>query len=249
MEFDFANPLPSTTFNSTATTQTVTGLTNGSRYRFRVAAINSLGVGQRSQTWSDAALIGVQAAPTIGTATPGNEQVTVTWSAPTSNGSPPVTGYTVTAYVVYLPILTATFASTATTQTIHELSNGTTYRFRVQAVNAIGTGAFSKVSNPVTPSPTAPTAPTIGTATAGDGQATVSWTAPASDGGSAITGYVVTPYVGYYPLPSQSFASTATTQVVTGLTNGTTYRFRVQAVNAIGTSGYSKVTNPVTPTA
>jgi hypothetical protein len=88
----------------------------------------------------------------------------------------------------------------------------------------------------------------IGAATAGDGQATVSWTAPASDGGSAITGYVVTPYIGYFPLAPQVFSSTATTQVVTGLTNGTQYRFRVQAVNAVGASGYSTVTNPVIPT-
>jgi subtilisin-like proprotein convertase family protein len=97
---------------------------------------------------------------------------------------------------------------------------------------------------------TAPDAPTIiRNATAGDGFATVSWTAPASDGGSAITGYVVTPYIGYFPLVPQVFSSTATTQVVTGLTNGTQYRFRVQAVNAVGTSGYSTVTNLVTPSA
>ena len=97
---------------------------------------------------------------------------------------------------------------------------------------------------------TAPGAPTIiRNATAGDGVATVSWTAPGSDGGSAITGYVVTPYIGYFPLVPQVFSSTATTQVVTGLTNGRQYRFRVRAVNAVGTGGYSTVTNPVTPTA
>ena len=75
----------------------------------------------------------------------------------------------------------------------------------------------------------------------------MSWTAPASDGGSAVTGYVVTPYVGYCAAAAETFSSTATTQTVTGLTNGTQYRFRVQAINAVGTSGYSTVTNPVTP--
>jgi predicted phage tail protein len=130
------------------------------------------------------------------------------------------------------------------------LTNGTQYRFRVQAVNALGVSGFSKVTNPVIPMPpVVPGAPTIGLAVAGNAQASVSWTAPASDGGSAITGYVVTPYVGYYALPSQAFGSTATTQAITGLTNGTQYRFRVRAVNAVGTGGYSTVTNPIVPTA
>jgi hypothetical protein len=43
------------------------------------------------------------------------------------------------------------------------------------------------------------------------------------------------------------FASTSTTQTITGLPNSATYRFRVQAINAVGASGYSTVTNPVTP--
>jgi Fibronectin type III domain len=86
-------------------------------------------------------------------------------------------------------------------------------------------------------------------ATAGNGQATVSWLAPASDGGSPITGYVVDAYVGYDPVKVWIFNSTSTTRTVTGLTNGTQYRFRVRAYNTIGISGYSKVTNPVTPTA
>ena len=85
---------------------------------------------------------------------------------------------------------------------------------------------------------------------AGNGPATVSWTAPASNGGSPITGYVVTPlHRVFTPQPPTTFGSTATTQIVTGLTNGTQYRFRVQAINAVGTSGRSMVTNPVTPTA
>ena len=87
----------------------------------------------------------------------------------------------------------------------------------------------------------------IGTAQAGDSQATVSWTAPASDGGSPITGYVVTAYVGLSPVKMRIFNSTATTQTVTGLTNGTQYRFRVRAYSALGVSGFSKVTNRITP--
>ena len=191
-------------------------------------------------------------APTIiRNATAGDGQATVSWAAPAADGGSAITGYVVTPYVGYGPRPSTAFASTGTTQTITGLTNGTEYRFRVQAVNAVGTSGFSTVTNPVAPmAPTAPGAPTIiRNATAGDGEATVSWTAPASDGGSPITGYVVTPYVGYGPRLSTTFTSTATTQTVTGLVNGTEYRFRVQAINAVGTSGYSTVTNPVTPSA
>jgi hypothetical protein len=189
-------------------------------------------------------------APTIiRNATAGNGKAMVSWNAPLHDNGSPVTGYVVTPYVGFYPLPSTTFGSTATTQTVTGLTNGTQYRFRVQAVNAIGTGAFSTVTNPVVPAPTAPTAPTIIlNATAGTQQATVSWTAPSDDGGSPITGYVVTPYVGYIEHPSTTFSSTATTQTVTGLISGKTYRFRVRAINAVGTSGYSKVTNPVTPT-
>src|SRR5262249_60079584 len=84
---------------------------------------------------------------------------------------------------------------TATTQTVTGLTNGTTYQFRVQAYNSVGISDYSALSNPVTPmAPTAPGPPTIGAAAVGDGAARVSWTAPASDGGSPVTGCVVTAY-------------------------------------------------------
>ena len=81
----------------------------------------------------------------------------------------------------------------------------------------------------------------------GDASASVSWTAPASDGGSAVTGYAVTPYIGAVAQTPSVFSSTATTQDVTGLTNGTTYTFTVAAINAVGTGSQSDLSNPVTP--
>ena len=97
------------------------------------------------------------------------------------------------------------------------------------------------------PQSIAPGTPAIGSAVAGNGQATVSWTAPASDGGSPIIGYVVVVYIGYSQAKVRIFNSPSTTQTVTGLTNGTTYRFRVRAYNAVGFSDYSTASNPVTP--
>ncbi len=96
---------------------------------------------------------------------------------------------------------------------------------------------------------TVPGAPTGVGATAGNGQATVSWTAPTSNGGSDITGYKVTPYIGATAQPVRTFTGTATSRVVTGLTNGTAYTFRVQAVNAVGDGALSSPSGAVTPTA
>jgi hypothetical protein len=93
-----------------------------------------------------------------------------------------------------------------------------------------------------TPPATVPDAPTIGTAIAGDAQASVFFTAPISDGGSAITGYIATSSPG-------GFTGTGTSPItVTGLSNGTAYTFSVTATNAIGTSNPSSASNSVTPT-
>ena len=76
----------------------------------------------------------------------------------------------------------------------------------------------------------------------------VSWTAPGSTGGTPITGYVVTPYLnGTTAQATQTFNITATTETVTGLTNGSAYTFTVAAINGVGTGGFSTGSNSVTP--
>ncbi len=96
---------------------------------------------------------------------------------------------------------------------------------------------------------TAPGAPTNVTATPGNGSAAVSWAVP-SDGGSAITSYTVTPYIGTTAqMPTTVTGNPpATSATVSGLTNGTTYTFAVSATNAVGTGPGSSPSNPVTPT-
>ncbi len=185
-------------------------------------------------------------APTAVSAVPGNTQAIVSWTAPTYDGGSPITGYEVTPYIGMTALTPVVFPSTATTQPMTGLTNGTSYVFTVRAINAIGSSAPSLASNAVTPA-TVPGAPTIGTAVAGAFEATVSWTAPVSNGGSPITGYAVTPYIGATAQTPVVFSSTTTTQTVTGLTIGTTYTFRVAAINGVGTGAQSAASNQVVP--
>ena len=93
---------------------------------------------------------------------------------------------------------------------------------------------------------TAPGAPTAVSAIAGDASATVTWTAPASDGGSAITDYRITPDDGA-PLAPVSVGSDATSFEVSGLTNGTAYTFTVAALNSVDYGPESDASAAVTP--
>jgi hypothetical protein len=96
---------------------------------------------------------------------------------------------------------------------------------------------------------TAPGAPTSVSGTSGNGQVSVSWTAPASNGGAVVTDYIVqysTSSSGTYTTFSDG-ASTTTTATVTGLTNNTVYYFKVAAVNYVGTGTDSAVSSGVTP--
>ena len=92
-----------------------------------------------------------------------------------------------------------------------------------------------------------PGAPTGVAGIAGDSSAALSWTAPSSNGGSPITGYRVTPYIGANAQTPILTGSTSTMYTVTGLTNGTTYTFRVAAINAVGTGADSAPSAAVTP--
>ncbi len=168
--------------------------------------------------------------PTGVTAVPDDASATVSWSAPFSGGSP-ITAYTITPYIGAVPQspIVVSGSSPATVATVGGLTNGTAYTFRVSATNSLGSSAPSAASNSIVPSPL-PSAPIAVTATAGDGSAVVSWTAPASDGGHPITSYTVTPFIGAIAQTSKTVAGAppGTSTVMTRV--GSRHRLHLQGV-------------------
>ncbi len=220
---------------------TVQGLSNGTPYNFTVTARNASGnspASAASNIVTPGSVPGatVPGAPSIGQASPGNGQANISFSAPSSDGGSPVLDYTATSSP-------GGFSATAASSpiTVPGLTNGTAYTFTVTARNAVGTSGASGASNSVTPA-TVPGAAAIGSAVAGDRSATVTFSAPASNGGSQITGYTATSSPG--GLTASGPGSPLTVQ---SLVNGTAYTFTVTATNAVGTGAASAASNSVTP--
>jgi hypothetical protein len=189
-------------------------------------------------------------APTNVNAIEGDGSFTATWNAATTiPGGSPVTGYLVEvqdAADPNAPVTQRTAGAGATSLLISPLTNGTAYDIRVIPTSLAGPGGVG-FGGPVTPSSLATVAagvPTIAAAKAGDTQATVNWTRPAG----VVSSYTVEVSSGgavVRTIPSIPRAATST--VVTGLTNGTPYTFKVTATNGVGTSAASAASAAVTP--
>ena len=180
----------------------------------------------------------VPGAPTGVSASAGDAQATVSFTAPAFAGSSPITSYTATSAPGGL-----TGVCTSSPCTVAGLTNGTAYQFTVTATNGAGPSAASALSSTVVPS-TTPGAPRSVRVVFGDRSAVVTFDPPASDGGSPITGYTVI---------SDTDGTTATCLgspcTVSGLTNGRPYSFHVIARNAVGASSVSTSSTLGTPAA
>ncbi|WP_305784527.1 fibronectin type III domain-containing protein [Symbioplanes lichenis] len=243
---------------------TVTGLVNDTPYVFQVTAVND--VAESAPTNETAPVTPtktvtspsarVPSAPVQVDATPGNGSATVTWGPPVTDGGAPVTAYTVKSSP---DAHTATVDGTLSSARVDGLRSGATYTFTVTAKNAAGVSGPGGPSSPITlpggvsrpgggETPgggkvTVPTHPRTPVAVAGARSAKVTWTAPASDGGSPLTGYIVQLTNGI----AQAVPAGTTSTTFGGLRAGTAYRFTVVAVNRIGRSAQSDETRPVQP--
>ena len=208
---------------------TVSGLTNGVAYTFTVTATNSAGTGPSSAASNSVTPRMIQ---TITFANPGDQTFgTSPTLFATSDSSLPVTFTSETPEVCTITSsgqLTFLTAGTAIITT-HQEGNGSYL-------------AATMVSQSFKVNPVTPGVPTIGTATAGNGQATVNFTPPASNGGATITGYTVTSNPGGITTNGDSSPI-----IVSGLTNGVAYTFTVTATNSAGSGSASEVSNSVTP--
>jgi Ca2+-binding RTX toxin-like protein len=209
---------------------------------------------ERLQFTDQTLSVAVPSAPTVGVATAsiggttGSATLSWSWTGPVPTG---ITSYEIVATPTSgpSPVVTRTGISrtlTPLTTNITGLVNGTTYTLQVRAVNQFGLGALSAPSNAVTPAGL-PGVPTSVSAVRGNASAAVSWTAPANTGGLPITGYNVQVRIGAAVQSTIALTGTATTTTVTGLTNGTAYNFRVQAVTLAGVSAFSAASPAVTP--
>jgi uncharacterized protein (TIGR02145 family) len=219
------------TSSGTSSPIVVSGLTPGTPYTFTVVATNQAGNSLASVASAAKTPYTVPGAPTSPVATASNAQASVAFVAPVSNGGSQITGYTVTSSP-------GGFTSTGTTSPgiVTGLTNGTSYTFTVTATNAAGNSVASVASNAVTPF-TVPSAPTNPVATPGNVQASIAFTEPLSNGGSAITSYTVTSIPG-----TLTKIGSTSPIVITGLTAGTSYTFTVKATNAAGSSLASTAT-------
>jgi chitodextrinase len=242
-----STPAGQTCTTTGATTCTVTGLTNGTDYSFSVTATNTMGDSEPSQSSESVTPAGVPARPAAPSAVRGDGQATVSWVPTGANGSP-VTGYTVTA----LPGGRTCATTGATSCTVTGLTNGTAYTFLVTATNMVGDSQRSAPADPVspaaTPAPSAPVTPATPAPPAvrtvpermaapqvvvRHSRAILKWAAASSDGGR-VSAYVIQTSNG----EDKTTWGTARRAVFKHLEPGS-YRFRIAATNAVGTSPYS----------
>ncbi|MFD0674410.1 S-layer homology domain-containing protein [Cohnella sp. GCM10027633] len=230
-------PLADTTLNAaTPSTDLTVTAKDGLPVGTHTATVTVSADGMADETFEVTQVVVEPGAPALLTPIAGNARVTLQWDAVAA-----ATGYEIFASATSgsYDDAVAAVGSNERSYDVTGLSNGVTYYFTVKAmVDDTASAASNEVS--ATPK-TVPGAPTDVTATAGSGQATVSFTAPSDDGGSPITSYTVKASPG-----NRTASGSGSSIVVTGLSNGTAYTFTVIASNGEGDGPASEASSSVT---
>ena len=242
-----------TNTGSTATTFMHTGLQPATVYRYQVRAINSVGFGPWSQEASDDTYPDKPSAPFNLTARAvGTSRIDLSWSAPRNTGGAPILGYRIEASDDgggTWRIIRRNTNSTTTSFSDLNLEPATTRHYRVYAINTAGTGPASTVRHATTDA-TLPGVPRSLAAEAdGTSQIDLSWQAPTTDGGAAITGYRIEVSEnggGTWQNLVPNTRSTRTTYSHTDLAPASTRHYRVSAINRIGVSRASSIESATT---
>ena len=236
--------------NSSALSIGAYSLIVGTRYQFRVAAVTSFGPGQ----WNYVSAVvpgstsisgSIATAPlNLAATTDASGSVLLTWAAPTYSGNSPITGYrvrylgTTDADVDTTGAFDSNLPADATSIRLNGLVNGTAYYVRVNAITASGQGDIAAVG--FTPYARA-SAPTTITATPANGTTTLSWAAPADNGGYAVYGYRVEQSTDGANWAVLTQDTNTTSFTARGLMNGTTYQYRVAAVTGVGIGAFASI--------
>jgi hypothetical protein len=240
-------------FGTALANETTFTVPAGAADAYRVVAWNAAG-----DSLSNAVnVITAPAAPTniAGTSGPALGQVSLTWAAPVSDGGSPITGYAIekspsTGTPIWTSVATV---GAVTSYPVTGLTNGASYIFRVQAINALGNSPWSAPSAAVRAA-TTPGAPTGLTGTNPTATSiTLNWTPPADNGGATINRYMMRAStnngVSYLtPYAVTPTGNPPTTWVITGLTPGTSYVFQVVAQNSAGYGVWSSKSPAVSTT-
>jgi len=209
---------------------TITGLTNGTSYTVKMMSHNSLGNSVESAVSAPFVPKTAPSSPTITNVTVGNQSATVAFSAPASNGGSSITKY---RYRLSggnaVDITGVSLVNSTGSFTISGLTNGTSYTLTMTATTIAGESVLSVVSSAFVPCST-PDTPIITGVSKGDQSASVTFSVNVQ--GSSLTGL-------RYSLNDASFVLTSSTTsplLLTGLSNGTSYSVKIQAVNSVGES-------------
>lgn len=233
---------PAATCSGGSCADVLTGLTNGTRYSLALSAVTA--VGSSSVAWLYVTPFGSPDAPANLQATGALRGVTLSWSPPAGNGGFAITGYTLTATAGSKTISAKVNASSVCagspvvcSYTLAGLANGTNYTVTAAARTSAATGPTASASATTFALASAPQSLA---ATPGDGQASLTWTPPASDGGTAVTAYRLRLFLNNVLQSTTDLDPAATCSggscayVLTGLTNGTRYSLALTATNAVG---------------